>query len=341
MPPYTRRALLATAAAGATAGCSSVLNSSPSATPPTVTGIEGRSVFVADGVTVPSTDGVATVADPAEADVAVFPPGDDSVAAVARVLRNDTPVAVAGTDAQWTVMQACDETERSYGFASDGWGPDTRVAAAVPRESHLDTHAFVGAELPRDLPWALGELFDPLRGDCAIPVESPSVPDAAVPVGASRIRGLNDVGGFDRWDRVRTASDDSGTSFFVDTEATIDAGSRDGGAGAYRSDQVRLAADFDGFVADVGPGTAEGDGLTATHTVVSDDSAGTSVDHTFSPPDDTRESFTACTRAKVTVEAFEAPFSYVANARFRWRDPQLLEDDTWGHHTPGNAVWYP
>lgn len=347
MAPLSRRALLATAAtgtAGALAGCGSLLNSSPSPSAPSVRGIDGRPLFVADGVTFPDAAGRdrSFVDDPSDADVAVFPPGDEHVEAVAGALEADTPVAVAGSDAQGTLMRSCGESARSYGFARDSWSPSTRVVAAVPDGPRLHTHLFVGPELPRDLPWALGELFDPAGRECTVPVDEPAVPDAATAIGTARIRGRNDVGGFDRRDRVRVSDDASPTSVFVDTEATIFAGSRGDDGGAYRADRVRIAADFEQDVADAGPGTTDANGLGVTHAVGSNGSDATSVDHSFTPETtETRESFTACTRTRVTVEEFADRFSYLANARFRWRDPQLLEDDTWVHHTPGSAVWVP
>ena len=344
MPPRSRRALLATVAtgvAGSIAGCGSVLNSSPSTAAPPVHGVGGRRIFVASGVEFPNTDHVSLVNDPDDADVAVFPSGDDQITEVT-VLADNMPVVVAGRDAQWTVMQACDETGRSYGFARDSWGANTRIAAAVPNDNRLDTHLFVGAELPRDLPWALGELFDPLLKDCTVPVESPSVPDDGVFVGASRIRGVNDAGGFDRWDRLYTVSGDEPTSFFLNIEATIYGGSTTGDDGAYRPEQVRLVAEFDNVVDTVGPGTTDANGLSIAHTIVSTENGGTNVDHTFTPQTAaTRESFTAGTRIEIHVEDESLPFSYIGNGRFRWHDSQMLNDDTWVHHTPGNAVWHP
>ena len=344
MSPRSRRALLATATAtavGALAGCSA-LSSKPSADrPPESNSLSGTSVFLAPGVEFPDGTAAETVTNRAAADVAVYPSGDGSVAPVADALAADTPVAVAGSDAQWTLMRACADDGRSYGFARDSWGPETRVVAADPFDDRIDTHLFVGATLPRDLPWALGEALGSTVApdDCTAPVESPLVPADASLVGASRIRGRNDVAGFDRWDRVWTVRGSTPAVFVAERQGRIFGGDAAANDGRYRADGVTLVTEFDAGFDAVGPAAGERNGLSIGN---ESDPIENEARHAFATTTDaTRESFTACQRSRVVVDAFEAPFSYVGNGRFAWRDLRLLDDDVWNHHTPGRAVWYP
>lgn len=342
MPPLPRRALLSTAAATAAglAGCNALSSTGPGEHSRSEDGLDGRSLFLADGVAFPAVDGVTEVTDAADADLAVFPAEESAVERVAAALAEDTPAAVAGEHAQLILMRACRRADRSHGFASDSWGSDTRVAAAVPRTGTLSTHLFVDARGSADLPWALGEVFDPAAGDCTHPVESPALA-GSIRIGTARVRGRNDAAGFDRRDRVWTVPDADRTAMIVEQEATILAGEADEGDAAYRADRVELVAEFDQAVAAVGPGTVDGDGLSISQSGGTGGGPGT-VSHAFEPTaEGTRRSFTACQRARVSAETVAAPFSYTANARFQWRDSRLLGDDLRNHHTPGQAVWYP
>lgn len=333
MSPPSRRALLAalgTSTASVLAGCTAP--GTKSIGPPPVDGIEGHPVFAADGVTLPDNPAVTTVDSVAAADVAVFPASDSAIDGVTAALEADTVTAVSGRDSQHTLMQACARDSRSYGFASDGWEPDTRVVAADPHDSHLDTHVFVGAEIPRDLPWALGEIFEPAVGDCPPADVGPS---ESTLLGRSRIRGRNQVAGFDRWDRVAVGSNDGESTVTTDVRATILAGSEVAGDDRYRADQLRTSVEFDQSVtaaarskSDAGVDLRTGGGERETRT-------------TFVPTDEaTRRTFTGCQRSVVTAPTNGWPFSYIGNVRFRWRDPRLLGDEEYHHHTPGASVWY-
>ena len=344
MSSLSRRALLATVAtgsAGALAGCNALNPLSSDVDTPTPGDLGGRTVYAAD-VSLP--DGVDRVDDPAAADVAAFPADDSSVAPATDALAADTPVAVVGADAQWTAMHVCDADGRSYGFASNGWGPNVRVVAVTPSSDHLLTHRFVGVDAPADLPWVLGEVVTPTREDCTLASVASVVPDGvesgAELVGASRTLGRNDAAGFDRWDRVRTAAGDGWAAAVVDVAATILAGSEvAGGDDRYRADRVRLVAEFEASLDGVAPAARTAAGLRVGNR---SDPTENTAEHVYSPTTDaTRRSFTACQRSYVTADETPRPFSYTANVRFRWRDPRPLRDDRWTHHTPGRAVWYP
>lgn len=346
MPRISRRTLLATVSTGtvgALAGCSTFSALTSGTTQPVYPTLADQTVFVDSDVSVPETEAITTIDDPAAADIAVYPARDAAVEHVTSALDADTIAAVVGRDAQHTVMQGCAADGRAYGFASDGWGPDTQIVAAAPSDTHLVTHVFEGTTSPDDVPWALEEVLSPAGGDCPTSFESTDVPSDVeadtVPLGASRLRGRNDVAGFDRWDRVRTTSETDRRTFVLDTAATILSGSADAGADRYNADQVRIAAEFDHRLDDVGPAERSTDHLDIVDTGVPvDDAAERRVTATSSSA---RQSFTACLRCLVTASESPVPFSYLANARFRWRDPRLLEDDLWHHHTPGQAVWYP
>ncbi|MBX0295631.1 hypothetical protein [Haloarcula nitratireducens] len=342
MPSSSRRAFLAATGVGlgSLAGCNALSTDPPTTSPPTVN-LAGRTVFVDSQVPVPDRAEFDRTNDTTAADVAVFAPTEANVEQVAVTLADGTPVAVAGADAQWTLMQACRELDASYGLASSGWGAQTRFVAAVPRGDRLDTHVFVGAELPRDLPWALSETLSPRAQSCTVPFERVELPDDVTRLGTARIRGRNDVAGFDRLDSVRVRTDDEDVSpVFVDTSATIWSGEAADGDDRYRADSVALAAEFDARLDRIGPGSQTTESLT-----VADESDTTEDEarQVFTPETDaTRDRFTACSRCRVIPDELGDRFSYLANARFRWRDPRLLRsDDVWSHHTPGEAVWYP
>ncbi len=346
MSPLSRRALLAAAAtgsAGALAGCGALPSLSSDADTPTPGGLGGRTVYAAD-VPLPDDAGVRTVDDPAAADVAAFPAGDSSVAPATDALAAGTPVAVAGEDAQWTATHVCDADGRSYGLSSDAWGPNTRVVAVTPSPDHLLTHRFVGVGVPADLPWVLAEVVSPTREDCTLPAVASVVPDGvesgAALAGVCRTLGRNDVAGFDRWDRVRTAAGDGWTAAVVDVAATVLAGSEvSGGDDRYHADGVRLVAEFEASLDGVAPAARTAAGLRVENR---SDPTTNAARHAYSPTTDAaRRSFTACQRSYLTADEMPRPFSYTANVRFRWRDPRLLDDDRWTHHTPGRAVWYP
>lgn len=342
MPPQTRRALLATVATGtvgAIAGCGSLTNDDASLGPPEPRGLASATLFLADAVSLPQSADVDAVDDPSDADLAVFPAADASVTPAVEALGADVPVAIAGEAALGTLLAVCRDADRPYGFASNGWNSRTQVAGAVPSFRVLDTHVFVTARVPQDLPWALGGLLQPPSYDCAVPIEHVPVDDAAVSLGTARVRGYNAVGEFDRRDRVTVVPDGDPTPVFVDTEATIRAGRRSGERGPYRADRIKTVAQFDGRFDSVGPAGQTTDALAVQN--VSDPTEHTAAVE-FSPRTDaTRESFTACQRTRLEVENFSGPFRYTGNARFRWADPQLLDDATFVHHTPGSAVWYP
>lgn len=342
MPSRSRRAFLTATGVGlgSLAGCTALSTEPPTAPPPTADGLTGRTVFVDSQVSVPDRVEFDRTNDTTAADIAVFAPSEASVEQAAVTLADGTPVAVAGTDAQWTLMQACRELDASYGLASSGWGAQTRFVAAVPRGGRLDTHIVVGAELPRDLPWALSETLSPPAQSCTAPFEHVELPEDVTRLGTARIRGRNDVAGFDRRDSVLVAADDDVTPVYVDTSATIWSGDAADGDDRYRADSVVLASEFDSRLDRIGPGSKTTESLTVA------DKSDTTEDEArqvFTPTTDAaRDGFTACSRCRVVPDELGDRFSYLANARFRWRDPRLLRsDDTWGHHTPGEAVWYP
>lgn len=342
MPSTTRRAFLATVATGAVgavAGCQSLTNDRPSADPPAVDGLTGSTLFLADGVSLPAGTSVDRVDAPADAELAVFPPRDDSIEPAADTLAADVPVAIAGEDALGTLLSVCRAADRPYGFASNGWNSRTAVAGAVPAFGVLDTHVFVTADLPGDLPWALGDLLHPPSYDCAVPLEHLPVDDAAVSLGTARVRGYNAAGEFDRRDRVAVVPESDPAEVFVDTQGTIVAGRRGGASGPYRTDRVKTVAQFDQRFDAVGPAGQTTEVLGVRN--VSDPTENT-ASAVFQPRNgDAHDSFTACQRARLAVDDFSGPFRYTGNVRFRWADPQLLDDDTFVHHTPGSAAWYP
>jgi len=346
MPARSRRALLATMATGvvgAAAGCQSLTNDRPTADPPDAVGLSGVTLFLADGVALPPATSVDRVDAPTAADLAVFPPTDASVSRAVETLAADVPIAIAGADALGTLLAVCRAADRPYGFASNGWNSRTAVAGAVPRSGALHTHVFVTADYPDDVPWALGDLLRPATTDCAVPIEHLALPETVASLGTARVRGYNAAGEFDRRDRVlvRTDSgtDSDPTPVFVDTEGTIVAGRRGGPSGPYRADRIETVAHFDQRFTDVGPAGQTTDALRVQNVSDGLDHAANVV---FRPQSDaTRQSFTACQRTRLAVDDFSGPFRYTGNVRFRWTDAQLLDDDTFVHHTPGSAVWYP
>ncbi|RLM34679.1 hypothetical protein DVK01_13400 [Haloarcula sp. Atlit-120R] len=272
--------------------------------------------------------------------MSVYPSGDDQVQQVRDCLTDGRPAVVAGADAQWTVMQACADSERRYGFTQNGWGPTDRIAAAVPKQGRLDTHKFVGAELPRDLPWAVSEVLEPSLPECPAPLELEG-PDGATTIGRSRIRGVNDVGGFDRWDTLRMAANVDPAVVSVDMQATVYGGSTQSDTSSYKPDRIRFVSDFPGKISGMSPQDAGLDSLTVEATSNTGPET-TLTQYTFTPRGKRYQgAFAACARTQFRTRKTEPPISYDSNGRFRWRDPQLLDDDTWVHHTPGQAVWYP
>lgn len=346
MPSRSRRALLAavgTGFAGGLAGCSARIGDSPSAqTDPNE--FDVGPVYVADGVRLPDGAEPQTVEDPTGGRVALFPSDGTDREAALSALRGATPVAVVGRSAQATLMDLCAADGRPYGFASNSWGPDTRVAAAVPLEDSLVTHVFEGAEVPSGLAGAVDTVLNPPRTACAVDAELSDRPsgfdEGARTLGASYVHGRNDVAAFTRRDAVRVAGDADQTHVELELLGTIRGGESAGGDGAYAADQVRLVASFDDDVRSTAPSAGETAGLEVRRVAEETDDA---VDHRFTQAGDgVRSEFTACQRSLVTVAETPDPFSYVGNARFRWRDRRILrEDDLWHHHTPGRAVWYP
>lgn len=343
MPLSTRRALLATAGTGVVsslAGCGSLLSNSPSAEAPVLTRSEGYRVFVTDEVAFPNAETVSFVKNESSADVSVYPSGDDQIQQIRDCLTDGQPAVVAGADAQWTVMQACADSGRRYGLTQSGWKPTDRIAAAVPKQGRLDTHKFVGTELPRDLPWAVSELLTPLLSDRPMTLEL-EVPDSSQTIGRSRIRGVNDVGGFDRWDTVRVAADAEPAVVSVDIQATVYGGSTLKDTSSYEPDRIRFVSDFPGRITQTAPQNTHVGSL-IVNISESIDPENSLMRYTFTPQEKAElGSFTACARAIFQTQDTEPPISYTSNGRFRWRDSRLLEDDTWVHHTPGEAVWYP
>jgi hypothetical protein len=347
MSPHSRRALLATIATGtvgSVSGCTAWVDGRTTQPEP-ARRLANRSLYVAADVTVPTVDGLARSPNPTDADIAVFPAGAKDV--VLAALDTGTVAAVVGTDAQATLMAACAADGRSYGFARNSWNPDSSVVAAVPGESRIDTHLFVGLVLPDDLPWALGEVVATDSPGCSFRQGASNSPDQFAgqlePLGTSRIRGLNDAGGFDRWDRVRAATgrDGSDRAYVIEIMGTIYARSAARRGSDYVADQVRLVADTDGAVTDVDLGTG---GVPAEELRIDDrtDRSEGELELRATPQSDAaRRSFTACQQAVVVTETARSPFDYLANGRFRWRNPGLLDDELWHHHTPGRAVWYP
>ncbi|TKX63788.1 hypothetical protein EXE48_02015 [Halorubrum sp. ASP1] len=347
MPPRSRRSLLATVAtglAGGVAGCNARFGGSPS--PPTRTDLDDVGpLYVGDGVRLPDGSDPLTVEDPTGGRVAVFPAADANADAALAALRGATPVAVVGRDAQATLADVCARDGRPYGLASESWGPTTRVAAAVPFGDALATHLFEGVDVPAGLGDALDAVLNPPRPGCDVDAELPGYPDGFGERGRALapayVHGRNGVARFTRRDAVRVAPGPDRARVAVTIRATIRGGSAvDGGDDRYAADGVRIAASFDEPLHATAPPTGETDGLTVRR---EEDRGDDAVDHGFeSTSDRTRRGFTACQRSLLTPVETPDPFSYVANARFRWRDARLVrEDDYWHHHTPGQAVWYP
>jgi hypothetical protein len=342
MPSTTRRAFLSTVttgAVGAVAGCQSLTNDRASLGRPNTTGLSPATLWLDDDVSLPPTVDAETTDTRTDADVAVFPAAVASVNPAIETLAANVPVAVAGDDALATLLAICRGADRSYGFASNGWNSSTDVAGAVPRSETLHTHVFVTADYPDDLPWALGDMLQPATRDCAVPSEHVPLSETARSLGTARVRGYNAVGEFDRRDRVFVRPDSDPTPVFAEMEATIVAGRVGGPTGPYRADRVKTVADFDQRVTDVGPAAQTTDALGVRNVSDGTEKIG-SIE--FSPRNGAaRESFTACQRARLVVDDLSTPFRYTGNARFRWIDPQLLENETFVHHTPGSAAWYP
>ncbi|WP_048077345.1 hypothetical protein [Halorubrum sp. AJ67] len=340
MPSRSRRALLAavgTGFAGGLAGCSARLGNLTSQTDPNEFSV--GPLYVADGVPLPDGADPQTVDDPAAARVALFPSDGFDRPEPGTALRESTPVVVVGRNAQVLPMDLCAADGRPYGFASDGWGSDTRVAAAVPSEDGLVTHVFEGIEVPGGLAGAVDTVLNPPRTACAVDAElsdrPPGFDEEARTLGPSYVHGRNDVATFTRRDAVRVVSDADGTHVELELRGTIR-----GGDGTYDADQVRLVASFDDRLRATAPPASETGGLAVRRVA---EETGDTVDHRFTQAGDgVRPEFTACQRSLVTAAETPGPFSYVGNARFRWRDQRLIrEDDLWHHHTPGQGVWYP
>ncbi|ELZ47840.1 hypothetical protein C464_07960 [Halorubrum coriense DSM 10284] len=347
MPPHSRRALLATAAtglAGGAAGCNAPLGGGPSSRPSARLD-EVDPLYVADGVPLPDGSDPLTVEDPTGGRVALFPAVDADREEALAALRGATPVAFVGRSAQATLADVCAEDGRAYGIASESWGATTRVAAAVPYGDVLATHLFEGVTVPSELSDALDRVLNPPRPGCEVEPELPGYPDGfddrGRTLGTAYVHGRNDVARFTRRDAVRVAPGPDRSRVALSMRGTIRGGGTvDGGDDRYAADQVRLVASFDERLHATVPPRGESNGLTVRR---EEDAADDAVDHRFAPTSDrTRRGFTACQRSLVTPVETPDPFSYVANARFRWRDPRLLrDDDYWHHHTPGRAVWYP
>ncbi|GAB3316799.1 hypothetical protein GCM10027355_11240 [Haloplanus salinarum] len=346
MPPLSRRALLATMAAGAagtSAGCSGWIDGS-STNGNTPSELGNHTVFAAEGVTLSRAESLDRTSDPSNADVAVYP-ADASVDSITDSLQAETATAVVGADAQAALMEACAADGRSYGFARNSWGPETSVVAATPSGDRIDTHLFVGVDVPDDLLWALDDALLTTGPECTLrqngSEHSERFTEDTQPVSISRIRGVNDVGGFDRWDRVRATKHAGGAGYVVDITGTIFAGPTARHASNYRSDQIRLVTHADGQVesATLGVGGVPVDALHIDDRSKRSDGV---VEQAVTPESDAaRQSFTACQRAVITTDTVEEQFSYTVNGRFRWRRSGLLDDDLWHYHTPGQAAWYP
>ncbi|RZV06117.1 hypothetical protein BDK88_4074 [Natrinema hispanicum] len=346
MPPLSRRALLATVVAGSSsgvAGCNA-LSKDSSSTPTSSDGFGGIPLYVAEGVPLPDGADVVTVDDPVGGHVALFPADLSDTEGALYALAGSTPVAVVGRDAQDTLMDICAADGRSYGFASNSWGPGTRVAAAVPLGDSLVTHLFNGSKIPNSLPQVLDRLRNPPAAGCTVDEELSTLPDGlneqTMSLGVSYLHGRNDVARFDRRDTVRAATGTDQADLVVDIRGTIYAGSEVGGDGRYVADQVRLEASFDNHLSATAPPAGETENLVVQRDV---DMADDALEHRFAPAsDETRQGFTACQHSLVIAPEMPESFSYTANGRFRWRDPRFIrKDDRWHHHTPGRAVWYP
>ena len=347
MLPRSRRSLLATVAtglAGGVAGCTTRIGGS-SASPPPARIADVDPLYVADGVPLPDGADPLTVEDPTGGRLALFPAGNADRDEALAALRGATPVAVVGRNAQATLAALCAEDGRAYGLAGESWEPTTRVAAAVPYGDFLETHVFDGVDVPGGLPDALDRVLNPPRAACEVDPKLPGYPDGfddrGRALGTAYVHGRNDVGRFTRRDALRIAPGPDRTRVVLSMRGTIRGREGvDGGADRYAADQVRLVASFDDPLHATAPPTGETDGLTVRR---EEDGGDDAVDHRFaSTSDGTRRGFTACQRSLLTPTGTPDPFSYVANARFRWRDARLLrEDDYWHHHTPGRAVWYP
>lgn len=334
---------MAAGATGTSAGCSGWIDEPPTnanASPK----LANRTVFAAEGVTLSRAESPDRTADPSSADVAVYP-ADANVDSITDALQTETVTAVVGTDAQTALMEACAADGRSYGFARNSWGPETSVVAATPSGDRIDTHLFVGVDLPDDLLWALDDAFETTGPECTLRQNSldnsERVTGDTQPVSISRIRGVNDVGGFDRWDRVHATRHADSAGYVVDITGAILAGPASKHASDYRSDQIRLVTHADGQVESVSLGT----GGVPVEALQIDDrskhSEGVVEQTVTSESDAARQCFKTCQHSFITTDPIEEQFSYTANGRFRWRTPGLFDDDLWHHHTPGQAVWYP
>jgi hypothetical protein len=345
MPPLSRRSLLATVTAGAAssvAGCNALSrHTTPDASRD---GFSTTPLYVADGVPLPDGVDVITVDDPVGGDVALFPADLSDMDKPLSALDGATPVAFVGRKAQAPLMDLCAADGRSYGFSSNGWGPETRVAAAVPLGDSLGTHTFEGNDVPSALPRILDRLLNPPRPQCSVDSELSALPDGfddrARTVGSSYLYGRNGVARFVRRDTVRVAPGPDRTAIVVDITGTIYAGSQVGGDGSYVADQVRLVTSFDDRLQASAPPAADTDDLAVQRDL---NDAEDTVEHRFTPTTkESRQQFTACQHSLVTAPEPRNPFTYTANCRFRWRNPRFVrEDDHWHHHTPGVAMWYP
>jgi hypothetical protein len=347
MSPRSRRSLLATVATGlasGVAGCNARLDGL-SASPPPVRLADLDPLYVADGVSLPDGAEPLTVGDPTGGRLALFPATDPDRDEALAALRGATPVAVVGRDAQATLAALCAEDGRAYGLAGESWEPTTRVAAVVPYGEVLATHVFEGVGVPGGLPDALDRILNPPRAACEVDPELPGYPngfdDRGRALGTAYVHGRNEAGRFTRRDALRIAPGPDRTRVVLSMRGTIqDRGGVDSSGDRYDADRIRLVASFDDPLHSTAPPTGETDGLTVRR---EEDGSDDAVDHGFeSTSDRTRRGFTACQRSLLTPTGTPDPFSYVANARFGWRDARLLrEDDHWHHHTPGQAVWYP
>ncbi len=335
MSSLSRRALLATVAGSAAglAGCGALTDDARPDEP------DLPPLYAADGVSLPADADPITVADPTGGAVALVPADPADLGTACAALDGATPVVVVGRDAQATLAELCAADGRPYGLAGTGWGPDRRVAGVVPHRDGLATHLFDGYEPPDALPGVVDRLLNPPAPGCSVDVEGLGG-EGVRTVGVSHVHGHNGVARLDRRDAVGLVPGPDRAGLVVDLRGTIHAGGAVGGDDRYVADRVRLVVSFDDRLRAVAPPATTTEGLTVRRDV---DRAAGAVDHAFvATADATRRRFTACGRSLVTAPTTPDPFSYVANARFRWRDPRLLRpDDRWHHHTPGRALWRP
>lgn len=120
--------------------------------------LDGKRVYAADGLGV-SLPGSATRAEsPADADIAVF--ADDPATAERRgaaLVRGGTPVAFVGQSGDRALLALLEAVGDEFRYGLE-WTPhQTPIAAAVPRGSSLDTHAYPDGTVPdHALGWTLG-----------------------------------------------------------------------------------------------------------------------------------------------------------------------------------------